>query len=188
MNWSVVSAPWWPEVWIVGGGPSARQFNLEQIAGRQVLAVNDAIKVCANLPSSSVALFSGDIFWLQRNHFFVRAFPGEKFAGVHCLVDIPDLQCLRRGYSDGLSDDHGRLEMGGNSGYAAINLAVLKGARTIHLVGFDMNGPEAKFQQWIPRFHSMLPALDRKGIQVLNHNPASAIDAFWKVPLCEKDF
>lgn len=110
----------------------------------------------------------------------------EHFACMHDHGDIPGVQYLQRDYHNVLSEDPSKLSViGGNSGWAAINLAVLKRARLIHLVGFDMvatNGEEAfKFGQWIPHFRGLRKELDRLGVRVINHNPNSAIDAFEKV-------
>jgi hypothetical protein len=111
-------------------------------------------------------------------------FTGEKYLAVPLETwpecgGVPGAVYLRRSHEAGLSNDPGALCTGGNSGYAAINLAYLKGAETIHLVGYDMDPKmDDKYRQWIPRFRTMLPQLRRKDVTVLNHNKNSFIDAF----------
>jgi hypothetical protein len=96
---------------------------------------------------------------------------------------------------DGLSFKPHKLHIGGNSGYQAINLAVLKGAARILLLGYDMkegpngekhwhsdhvgmaNGP-GDFSGWLKHFRTLPPDLARAGCEVLNCTPDSALDCF----------
>jgi len=93
------------------------------------------------------------------------------------------------------------LATGQNSGYQAINLAVLAGVKRILLVGYDMKpGPSGEVHWFgdhpiktdVAFFSSMLqhfPKLARRlielDIEVWNCNPDSAISVFPKVPLDE---
>ncbi len=72
------------------------------------------------------------------------------------------------------------MRTGGNSGYMALNVALHKGAKEIHLVGFDMDDGSEKYAQWIPRFRTTRQQLDAAGVKVINENPRSAVDAFEK--------
>ena len=84
-----------------------------------------------------------------------------------------------------------------NSGYAAINLAVLKKARRIYLLGFDMV-PTAKdkthwhdgypwnngssivyYSRWAKLFDTIAKQLP-DGVEVINANENSGIDSFKK--------
>ncbi len=183
-----VGPPWWGEVWVVAAGPSHKQIDPSSLAGRTVLAVNDAAFLFSPGASQpkTVSIFSADPRWVCGNRSFLEEFSGERHFALALDTwpecgGVPGAVYLQWADHDGLSDDPGALAMGGNSGYAAINLAYLKGARTIHLVGYDMHplrGDADKFAQWAPRFRTMLPQLNAKVVRVLNHNPASAVDAF----------
>jgi hypothetical protein len=91
----------------------------------------------------------------------------------------------------GLSRVPGKVHRGGNSGYQALNLAVLLGYTTLLLVGYDMRrvdgrqhffGPypeqhldrESPYHDWVAAFRTV--AMD--GFRVVNCTPGSAIDAF----------
>jgi hypothetical protein len=104
--------------------------------------------------------------------------------------------------STGLSLDPEYLVTGHNSGYQAINLAVLAGAKTIILLGYDAREPEAdKPSHWFgnhPRIEprsvfalyrqacqSAAPAIKAAGVRVINCSPGSAIDAFEKMELTD---
>lgn len=183
-TYSIVSPPWWDEVWIVAGGPSARQFDSSRFRKGKVLTINDAIQ---RFPFASI--FSADADWVRRNRGIWQKAGCDDYLAIPLdtnpdLANLPGVTYLQRSHEDGLSFDPGFVCTGGNSGYAAINLCTLKGATLIHLVGFDMDpktrGQGDKFEQWIPRFRTMLPQLEEHGIRVINHNLNSHIDAFPK--------
>lgn len=192
-KYGVVSSNIWSEVWIIGGGPSARAFDRTRI-GERVIAVNDAIfefsarllfPLGAKTPSA-VTSISVDGDWVTRHRAFLSATSFEKYVAIPLetwteCTEIPGMIYLQRSHDGGLSEDPRKLETGGNSGYAAINLAYLQGAELIHLVGFDMD-PSANesYAEWIPRFRTMLPQLMARRVRVVNHNPHSHIDAFEK--------
>jgi hypothetical protein len=189
-NYSTVSPPWWDEVWIVAGGASSAAFDYSQL-GKTVLAVNDGIyRVSSARPDllrsglSAVALFSLDNGWVHSHRHFLSEFPGEKFVALPLetwpeCAGIDGVQYLQWGFQSGLSEDPGVLNTGGNSGYAAINLAYLKRASRIHLIGYDMDpSHDEKYEQWIPRFRTMRTQLEARGVTVINHNPHSFVDAF----------
>ena len=102
----------------------------------------------------------------------------------------------------GLSSDPTLLHTGGNSGYQAVNLAVLLGAKRILLLGYDMkhgpngekhwhedhsanNPPPAQLADWVKIYATMLPDLEKAGVVVVNCTPESALDCFPKAKLEE---
>lgn len=178
-----VSAPWWDRVWIVAGGPSARGFDFSRLRGETVLAVNDAVDHFLP-PGVPAAVFSLDNNWIRRRRVFLAGFPGEKYLALPLetwpdCADIPGAVYLRWEHADGLSDDPGAINTGGNSGYGALNLAYLKHAREIHLIGYDMDpGDFDQYYHWALAFPRALPQLQGRGARVVNHNPQSFITCF----------
>lgn len=183
-----VSPRLWRETWILGGGPSVASTDLAAIAssGFTILAVNDSIdRISGFLPAERLAVvFSMDANWVRRRRSFLQDYRGEKYIALPLETfpecsNIPGVEYLTWACrSTGLSEDSRALH-GCNSGYAAINLAYLHGATTIHLVGYDMDpADKTEFKFWAPMFRSMLPQLQSCGATVLNHNPHSYIDAF----------
>jgi hypothetical protein len=182
----VSSPPYWDEVVIVAGGPSARSFDFSTVRGKALLAVNDSILLLDHL-KTAVAVFSLDHRWIRRHRDFLSRFEGERYLALPLETwpdcgGIPGTTYLQWSHADGLSEDPGFICTGCNSGYGAINLAFLKGARSIFLVGYDMD-PTGKpiFSRWAPLFRNMLPQLKARGVRVVNLNPQSYIDAF---PFC----
>lgn len=90
----------------------------------------------------------------------------------------------------GLSDDPGALAIHGTSGFAALNVAYLRRAKRIILLGFDLTpgrchdahdcGAEqiSAYRRWAQMFDQALPQLRRAAIHVFNGSRASAITAF----------
>jgi hypothetical protein len=100
---------------------------------------------------------------------------------------------LRNDGPDGLSASPLGLRTGCGSGYMAIDLAVLGGARRVllaagydnrpvagrnHFFGDHPDGNRQPYKQWLERYRSMVKPLAALGVEVVNCTPGSAIDAF----------
>jgi hypothetical protein len=91
----------------------------------------------------------------------------------------------------GLGKD--RLRYGSNSGYQAINLAYLMGAKRILLLGYDMGHSDKRhffgehpkairastdYRQFIPGFSALARDLDKEGVSVINCSRQTALTCF----------
>ena len=200
MIFDSVSAPWWDDrpVFVIGGGPSLAGYDLSGLMNRGwVLGIN---KVPALVPCH--AGFTLDQLFLKNSRDLVQDqadFGVEYYAGVGADHPDPRIQGVRyveRIQGVGLSKNPAAVVNGLNSGYGALNLAVLKRAREIYLLGYDMHKPghdrpphwhggypwytgssEIYFGRWAARFDEAkrdLPA----GVRVVNANPRSAVRCF----------
>lgn len=112
------------------------------------------------------------------------------------MVADPAVFMLHHASDAGLSEKPNTLHTGSNSGYQAINLAVLAGAKRILLLGCDMrfsqgkshahNGhphkhPESSYTGYARNFASMVPQLKKLGVEVVNCSMSSAIGCFLKM-------
>jgi hypothetical protein len=105
------------------------------------------------------------------------------------------LNFIRGRHADTFSADPDALHYGSNSGFQAINLALLKGATRVALVGFDMGGrghffgehPEPLHNRadYSPFLREFREAAKGCTVPVLNATPGSALDCFAKVTLEE---
>ena len=143
VSYGAVSSPWWTDkpVAIVGGGPSLAGFDFRRLRPRyRVLAVNESL---VSLPFRPDAVFSLDNNWARHRCAEMSRFRGEKFLAVQDFywpyVD-QSATMLRRLRRPRLSIDQGSIHICGTSGYGALNLAYLKRASEILLLGFDMAG------------------------------------------------
>lgn len=118
--------------------------------------------------------------------------------------DHPQIHVLGMTGQRGFEEDPGYLRHGSNSGYQAIHLAAHFGAQKIVLMGFDMKigaggrthwhddsrespGAFGKTltQSFLPHFSSLAEPLRRRGVQVINSTPDSALTVWPYLPLKE---
>ena len=127
----------------LGTGPSLTTDDVESCRGRgRVICVNDAYRMA---PWAD-ALYAADAAW-WKVHEDARSFKGACYTAEGLTnetrnVVIPGVTILKHGGWKGLSTKPDRIcygVSGGNhSGYQALNLAVLYGAKRILLLGYDM--------------------------------------------------
>lgn len=124
------------------------------------------------------------------------------FAGLKCSIQQngdgiidPAVHFLRNDGPDGISADPRALRNGGNSGYQAINLAILAGSKEVILIGFDAREPAPGaashwfgnhpvvepshvFALYRNAFDNNAASIADAGVQVVNCSPGTAITAF----------
>jgi len=172
-------------------------------SGLPVIVVNDAWRA---LPNADVLYAVDNAWWIH--HRGVPAFKGERWAAHESLAraqhgndksEIAErygLYCvLGCAHSDGFSFDPFRIAYGSNSGFQAINLAILFGCERIALCGFDMHGtshffgdhPDAimgvdtqrkrDFSRFVKYFDAAARTLPAH-IQIINVTPGSTLRCF----------
>ena len=209
---------------ILAGGPSLTHEQVALVRGARegstvrVLAVNDAY-LLAPWADVQYAADSQWHAWMQKGVAKpVLGLTAEdvrhrwaSFAGQKCSIEssgrIEDdaVHLLRNktfpNHSLGLSLDPRALVTGRNSGFQALNLAILAGAKLVILLGFDgqrsaegkdhFHGghpqptPPAAYPLYRQAMSAAENAIKAAGVMVLNCSPGSAIDSFPKVALKE---
>lgn len=181
---------------------SAYNPYLSQLHGKHVIGVNIAFKLG---PLISMAYF-GDRAFFKRFHVELKEFKNLKVTHAHLLSRYieyhRDIRKLRYDTKTrGLNTDPSVVSWNFSSGAAAINIAAHTGVKRILLLGYDMR-PMNTFTHWHARYKGyrtnmetfqrfLLPFPDiavsakKLGIEILNVNPDSAINAFPKVHLKE---
>jgi hypothetical protein len=181
-------------VYIVGGGPSLTGYNLERLRGEQVIAIN---RVMLELPWAKVGFFLDHRLWRWIGPEINKTFRGHVIWGrsdsrlqIHeerlSIWEANNNTVFETQFPNTIS--HGK-----SSGYAAINLAYLLGARNIILMGYDYAKKDGRghwhkeHPTWTPpsAYLAMLagfPALAQKlrtlGVNVWNASPGSALTEF----------
>lgn len=197
---------------IFGGGPSLTQEQVDLCRGLPCIAVNDTYL----LAPWATALYAADNRWfdwhakgiarigLTAEQVMERfeSFAGERITIYPSCDKIADerVHWLKSSTASGhdsiLSEDPGVLVTGANSGYQAMGVAYLAGAKRILLLGFDAK-ERGKDTHWfgdhpVPTSKSWLSglpyqiqrigdALKAKGVEVINCSPDSAISCFEKM-------
>lgn len=158
-----------PRVWVIGGGPSLRDFNWELLKGEVVIGANRAFeKPHVGITITIDPLFerlstNGDLGSEQRKAW--REYKGVKIYAA-CETDPPrsdDVVLAPRmtnKQDDVIPPRVDNIGKASNSGYAGVKLAWAMGAKRIYCLGFDMAG-EGGRQAW---FHSGYPEVHPEGI------------------------
>ena len=177
---------------ILAPGPSLIVEDVEACRGKaNIIAVNDAWR----LAPWADALYAADPCWWD-HYQGVPDFSGDKWTQSMEAADRWALKYIPCRQRLGLSLDRACIHSGWNSGYQALNLAVLFGAKRIFLLGFDMqeaidkahffgNHPEAlqkrsTYSAFIRAFETTTPDLKRAGCAVINCTRQSALSCFPK--------
>lgn len=179
---------------VAASGPSLTESVASACLGELVVAVNDAYRL---LPFAKV-LYACDAEWWTV-HEGCHGFAGERWSshspGTNDKAAAAakwGLRLVRGRDQEGFSFDPSAIHYGSNSGFQAVNLALLFGAITIVLVGFDMHSKHgrhffgehppvlnkiATYESFIPYFERAAATLPA-GIRIMNCTPGSALRSF----------
>lgn len=178
-------------------GPSITQEQVDRVKGLPAIAVNDAYLLA---PWADVLYFA-DHKWYgwhcKRAEF--QSFAGQKVSIQNHGLEVRDKTVLLLGkFFDStkpdvaLSEDPRILCTGSNSGYQALNIATLSGARKVVLLGYDCRDVDGKahffgahpdgtkpgYPSIKVHFQRAAKAAERMGIDVVNCSPGTNLDCF----------
>ena len=176
---------------IVGGGPSLKNFDWGLLKGELSIGINRAFEKFD--PSIMFCMDTRLWGWVVRGDFGDEARTRyENFRGHRVWVESPSFL-----FPDDITVVPLRdiSPCGSNSGHAAINLAVDLGASTVYLLGFDMRGDSKGGQKWwhegypstqsegvyktfIKALNDDAPRLSKTKTSVVNLTPRSALKCF----------
>jgi hypothetical protein len=177
-------------VFIVGGGRSVVDQNLELLRGRKVIAINSSF---AKVPFADV-LFFGDARWWNENRNSAIGFEGDLVTTAEELKGHAKLSVFKKTLA--WSDDPNAAFVRRTSVTGAINWAFHHwSARRFVLLGVD-GGPvkgvthhHAPHKWTLPStwavdqrkdFEALDGALKSRGAEVINASPGSSVP-FWPV-------
>lgn len=190
---------------VAAPGPSLTQAVADRCRGHTVFSCKDSYRL---MPWAEVMYGCDEKFWARTNG--CRDFKGERWSshgGSHSddktrAAAQWGLRLVTGKRGVGFSLDPKFIHYGNNSGFQAINLAILFGATRIVLVGFDMrcvdgnryfhgrhpsppNGQQdsgfSSFHEYFNHAARLLP----KHISIVNATPDSALKSFLRVTLDE---
>lgn len=205
-NWPPVQKIWPGQmVCIVGSGQSARaeEIQFAQRNGCRVIAINTSFRL---VPDADL-LYGADRNWWNQYAYppdhglSWKNCPGIKVSAEETSYN--QVVAIPYKHQEGLSLNQNYIHTGGMgkgfSGFQAINLAILLGARKVLLFGYDscgehwhgphpagLNNPdENKFHQWPETMQTMTTQLDECGVEVVNCSIQSKIECFPKISYCD---
>lgn len=203
-RWS--PSPIWSgqDAYVVGGGTSLRSFDWDSIRGKNVIGCNSAFVLGTSIVK--VLIFGDWAWWLEIGAKRLPEFGGLVVGTNHRIPrDHPGWLLTMDRHNP--EDELGTKDLGwfGNTGAAAVNLALILGARRVFLLGFDMKvGPKGKkdhnwhdlrYEEGNPqayvlfrkRFEKLAKSLPKvfPGCEVVNVTNDSDLDLFPKVSIAE---
>lgn len=162
----------------------------------------DGRTVPALAPWADVLYAADERWW--REHPEASDFKGSRVTiagnGHDTWDPPPGVLAMGNGGEHGLDDRPTHLRTGCNGGYQAMHLAVHFGAARILLCGFDMHAKRGEHwfgdHHWRPyhqslygafirEFIGVAPELERRGIEIINCTPGSALICFPMMALDE---
>jgi hypothetical protein len=170
---------------VMASGPSMSPMVAELVLSLRIpaIVVNNTFRLA---PWADI-LYAADAKWWQVT-------PGAmEFAGKKVSCEpVPGVDNLRNAGMTGYSDEADCVHTYSNSGAQAIQIAAKAGARKILLLGFDMHGTHwhgahekplrntepSTFQRWIESMATLAAELKRRGVEVVNCTPGSALRCF----------
>ena len=185
-------------IWFcLASGPSMTQADADAVRG---LGTVVAINSTARLAPWADILYGCDRKWWEHHSAEFKDFKGRR------ITIAPDghvfgCEVLPRLGVRGLSRKG--IYTGNNSGYQVINLAFMEGARTIVLLGYDMQHTGGK-HHWhtdhprpltnfskgmpelcIPKFNELAINLKARGVRLINCTRQTALTCFERMPLAD---
>lgn len=197
-------APFWmvPHEWpgeccyIVAGGPSVADIDLEQLRGRRVIVINSSVYA---VPWADILYFGDWRWWAERENKAAAASFGGRVVTTSRLVNDPKILVCRKTNPPGLSQSRDSLTQKWTSLTAATNLAAHLVGRGGTIVWLGADGkPAADGRVWHHRPHrwgpkperydrhradiaTMAGPLQQMGVTLLNASPGSAYADLWPV-------
>lgn len=196
MKKNVIGEFYWDAkpVVLVAGGPSLKGFDFGRLAGLEawLVGVNESIFY---LPRCDCGVSVDRIFIGQRLDRIKEKIAGgmEMIIATQIDHDI-NATVLTRRLGNKLSSKPKELLTCGTSGYAALNVAYLKHAKKILLLGYDYDHTGKHYHEdyewrkvpkradcwhfWAKFYDSTRAQLDAAKIEIFNASPKSTIVAF----------
>jgi len=180
---------------IIAGGPSLTREDVEYVEKQDadILGINDAYRICKRLDY----LYACDRRWWNWHWTRVNEIKCRKFA-LEDMEHRDGIEQMKNGGISGLSFEWPYLRTGKNSGYQAINLAILLGYKKLILLGYDMqhdngkvhwfgdhpkplnNAPLKIFKAWM-KFYDSMPVPE--DIEIINCSRETALTCFPRMEL-----
>jgi len=172
-----------------GSGLTDTAVSVAQQSDLPCIAVNDAYR---KAPWADVQIAFDRKWWIR--HFDHGA------GNISRKFTVEDTECLpveRLNHTgcEGFDPDWPNIRTGYNTGYGAVHLAIQSGAKKVCLVGYNMSGKHffgdhpkelyraSPYKKFIDAFRGIIPAVNARGVEIINCTPGSALPWFPMMPL-----
>jgi hypothetical protein len=174
-------------------GPSLTAADLTAVQGKaRVIVVNATFRLA---PWADALYGADETFWKQYlPEIRSSGFAGELWTCSARGARELGLSFIKANAGRGYSVMPGQITTGGNSGYQALHLAALWGARRVILLGYDMQRTGGRehwhgkhegglrngrnFGFWVRRFQPLARDLRARRVEVINCTRETALNCF----------
>lgn len=176
----------------IASGPSLTKDDIDYCRDKgKVYVVND----CHRLAPWANVLYACDFRWWE-HHNGAAEFRGEKWTIDKAAAEKYQLNYIAAAaWHEVFIMDRQAIGLGSNSGFQVLNLAALRGAKRIILLGYDMKLSaegkrhwfgehpdalmlESDYKKWCANFAQAAPFIKHFGIEVINCSRDTALNCF----------
>ena len=186
---------------VVGSGPSLATFDLEALRGRRFIAINSSCRRMAQIATAGDILYFTDNAWNENRPELAKNWPGvvissnrnvkARLGDAVRFIDVTDLSQWM-----GTRGDYVQA----SSGHIATCLAFRMGAARVALVAFECGAVGGRTHghndyqahdvgvypaRFLPGWEGLAPVFERRGFDVVNTTPHSAIECFRRADLAD---
>lgn len=192
-----------PQDWIgktcavIASGPSLTPEDVAYCRGKAIVAVvNDNYRLA---PWADL-LYAADYRWWD-HHDGVVGFAGERWTQDERAAKEFGLNWVAGRDAAGFSFDRERIHYGRNSGFQCCNIAILRGAARILLLGFDMQAAgrrrhwfgdhpgelnrDSDYAGWVLRMNEAAQGAKDARVEIINCSRVSALTAYPRARLAD---
>lgn len=151
------------DIIIIGGGASLVSFSFSNLEGLETIGINEAYLL--GVDRCKLTFFSDKAWWLDHQEHLAEYHADGGIVLTHnptvSFEDHPEWLKTFDRQSDGLHYES--LGFGGGSGPSCVNLALILGAKRVHLIGFDGGSNEEGRTHWhTPKISTPNPDVYKK--------------------------
>lgn len=187
---------------IIGSGPQLATFDLNAVRGKPFIVTNSGCRRLRQIATDSDILYFTDNAWNENRPELAAGWPGPVITANRNVkarlgdkvryIDVTALtlrMAVRADYAQA------------SSGHIAACLAADMGAKKLVLIGFEcttvdgvshghkdytQSDPLIYTNRFLPGWEMLAPAFERRGVEVVNVTPHSAIEWYRRGDLAEE--
>jgi len=184
------------EVYVVGCGPSLKGFNWTSLADKTTIAVNGAIQDVL-IPNYFITGDSGYAIKITKSEFWeaancnvlVMGRNHKRYRFVEPIISKYNWVISPKACDGNIGFTEDDFHTGQNSGFCGLQLAVILGAKIIHLFGFDLcitgglhyheyypHLDVTRLEEFLVHFKTAIEILKQHEIKVVSHSPISLLN------------
>lgn len=187
------------DIYVVGCGPSLRKFDWSLLSNKTTISVNGAFQDVPNSDyfitgDSGFAIKAAKELYRRDNtcRVLVMSEDHKRYRFVKPYTEFYDWVISPKACDGEIGFTEDDFHTGQNSGFCGMQLAVLLGAKRIHLLGIDLNTEGglhyhvyypnldvSRLDEFTSHFQLALAILDQHNdIEVISHSPISRLNSF----------